>query len=81
MLFGTNFQYILYKFSIIKIQNIDAGIAHSKGAIWDEFSEQHQYPTLFYHLPGVNLKKGFLNPHPLNLDCCVRVYPSINQIL
>ena len=37
VLFGTNQNYICFKFNIT-IQKINAGTASSKGAIWNEFS-------------------------------------------
>ena len=41
VLFGINPYSILLKSIIIK--KIDAETAVSKGAIWDEYSEQHQH--------------------------------------
>ena len=42
---GTYLHYIWFEFSIV-IQQIDAIAAPSKGAIWDEFSEQHQNQSI-----------------------------------
>ena len=45
MLFGTNLHYIWCKFSI-KNKEIHAETAPSKGAIWNEISEQHQHQSI-----------------------------------
>ena len=80
-LFGTNWvSNIVQHHSIKKSTKFNAQLAFllKKEKNRHEYLETlHLAPTLFYHLPGVYLKTGFLNPHPLSLDCCVCVYPSI----
>ena len=54
------------------VNNVQEGSSISRQNLDENLETLHLAPTLFYHLPGFNLKTGCLNPHPLSLNIVIK---------